>query len=100
MLKGIDLTLMIGPAVPIPVPASVLDDLKSVTVTTSGTTASGFELQFTLSTRSPLHTIFLLSGGGLPPIMRVVIVVTMNGTPNVLMDGVILDHQVMPGSDA
>ena len=101
MLKGIDLTLMIGPAVPIPVPASVLDDLKSVTVTTtSGTTASGFELQFTLSTRSPLHTIFLLSGGGLPPIMRGVIVVTMNGTPHVLMDGVILDHQVMPGTDA
>src|SRR5689334_21016739 len=101
MLKGIDLTLMIGPAVPIPVPASVLDELKSVTVTTtSGTTASGFELQFNLSTRSPLHTIFLLSGGGLPPIMRVVIVVTMNGTPNVLMDGVILDHEVMPGTDS
>lgn len=101
MLKGIDLTLMIGPAVPIPVPASVLDDLKSVTVTTtSGTTPSGFELQFSLSTRSPLHTIFLLSGGGLPPIMRVVIVVTMNGTPNVLMDGVILEHQVVPGADS
>ena len=101
MLKGIDLTLMIGPAVPIPVPQSVLDALKSVTVTTtSGTTASGFELSFTLSNRSPLHTIFLLSGGAMPPIMRVVIVATMNGTPNVLMDGVILDHQVSPGADA
>jgi len=101
MLKGIDLTLMIGPAVPIPVPQSVLDALKSVTVTTtSGTSASGFELSFTLSNRSPLHTIFLLSGGAMPPIMRVVIVATMNGTPNVLMDGVILDHQVSPGSDA
>lgn len=101
MLKGIDLTLMIGPAVPIPVPQSVLDALKSVTVTTtSGTSASGFELSFTLSNRSPLHTIFLLSGGAMPPIMRVVIVATMNGTPNVLMDGVILDHQVSPGADA
>jgi hypothetical protein len=101
MLKGIDLTLMIGPAVPIPVPQSVLEALKSVTVTTtSGTSASGFELSFTLSNNSPLHTIFLLSGGALPPIMRVLIIVTINGTPNVLMDGVMLDHQVSPGSEA
>ena len=44
---------------------------------------------FTLNKRSPLHTIFLLSGGQpIPPIVRVVIVVTVNGTPEVLMDGV------------
>ncbi len=101
MLKGINLTLMIGPAVPVPVPQSVLDALTSIKVTTnSGTSASGFELTFTLSTNSPLHTILLLSGGGLPPIMRVVIVITINGTPNVLMDGVMLDTQISPGSDA
>jgi hypothetical protein len=35
MLKGIHLTLMIGPVVPIPVPRDVLDALTSVTVTTS-----------------------------------------------------------------
>jgi hypothetical protein len=101
MLKGIDLTLMIGPAVPIPVPKSTLDALTSVTVTTtSGMSASGFDLTFTLSNRSPLHTIFLLSGGAMPPIMRVVIVATLNGMPNVLMDGVMLEHQVSPGTDA
>lgn len=101
MLKGINLTLMIGPAVPVPVPQSVLDALTSVTVTTtSGETASGFELAFTLSNRSPLHTIFLLSGGAMPPIMRVLIVVTIGGTPQVLMDGVMLNHEVSPGSDA
>ena len=101
MLKGVDLTLMIGPAVPIPVPRSVLDALTSVRVTSaSGETASGFELKFTLSTQSPLHTIFLLSGGAMPPIMRVIIIATINGTPNVLMDGVMLDHQVTPGADA
>ena len=101
MLKGIHLTLMIGPAVPVPVPQTVLDALTSVTVTSaSGETASGFELKFTLSNQSPLHTIFLLSGGAMPPIMRVVIVVTVNGTPDVLMDGVMLSHQVSPGADA
>ena len=99
MLNGIELTLMIGPAVPIPVPQSVLDALTSVTVTTaSGMGASGFELNFTLSKQSPLNTIFLLAGGAMPPIMRVVIVVTINGTPNVLMDGVMLEATVAPGS--
>ena len=31
MLKGIHLTLMIGPAVPVPAPRFVLDALQSVT---------------------------------------------------------------------
>jgi hypothetical protein len=100
MLKGVHLTLMVGPAVPVPVPQAVLDALTSVTVTTtSGETASGFELRFTLSNRSPLHTIFLLSGGAMPPFIRVILVATMNGTPQVLMDGVMLNYEVSPGSD-
>lgn len=101
MLKGVHLTLMVGPVVAVPVPQSILDSLTSVTVTSaSGDTASGFELSFTLSNQSPLHTIFLLSGGAMPPILRVIIIVTYNGTPHVLMDGVMLNHEVTPGSDS
>jgi hypothetical protein len=97
VLSGINLTLMVGPAVPIPVPEIVLDALTSVTVTTSGTSMSGFELAFTLSNQSPLHTLFLLAGGAMPPILRVVIVATLNGSSNVLMDGVALETTVAPG---
>ena len=101
MLKGIHLTLMIGPVVPVPVPQVVLDALTSVQVmTTSGETASGFELTFTLSNRSPLHTLFLLTGGAGIPIVRVIIIVTINGMPQVLMDGVMTHHEVQPGSSA
>ena len=100
MLKGVNLTLMIGPAVPIPVPAVVLNALESVTVTTaSGETQSGFDLKFSLSNKSPLHTIFLLAGGAMPPILRTVIVVTMNGSSEVLIDGVVTKVDVMPGTD-
>ncbi len=100
MLKGIQLTLMIGPAVPVPVSREILDALESVEVfTTAGETASGFDLRFRLSPRSPLHTVFLLSGGTLPPILRTVLVATINGTPEVLIDGVITRHEVLPGSD-
>ena len=100
MLKGINLTLMIGPAVPVPVSQDVLDALTSVqVVTAAGETASGFELAFKLSKNSPLQTIFLLAGGGSIPLMRVIIAVTVNGTPEVLMDGVMTQHEVGPGDD-
>jgi hypothetical protein len=94
MLKGINLTLMIGPVVPVPVPQVVLDALTGITVTTSTTGKSGFQLSFTLSKNSPLQTIFLLSGGGSIPLLRVIIVVTFGGVPNVIADGVITNHQV------
>ncbi len=100
MLNGINLTLMIGPAVPVPVPPAVLDALTEIQiVTASGETTSGFELSFNLSKDSPLQTLFLLSGGASVPLVRVVIVVTVNGVPEVLMDGVMTQHEVGPGSD-
>ncbi len=94
MLKGVHLTVMIGPVLPVPVPQIVLDALTNVEVTTSDTGPSVFQLSFSLSKRSPLHTVFLLSGGVPLLFMRVVIVVTMNGTPDVIMDGVITNHQI------
>lgn len=101
MLNGVILSLMIGPLVPIPAPREVIEALNEVTVTTSDTGKSGFQLSFTLSTSSPLHTLFLLSAGGSPlPILRVIIVATVNGMPNVLMDGIVTNQQVLPGSDA
>jgi hypothetical protein len=96
----INLTLMIGPVVPVPVSQEVLDALISVIVTTNSDTGSGFQLQFTLSNRSLLQTIFLLSSGLPIPLVRVVIIVTINGKADVLMDGVMTNHEVSPGTDA
>lgn len=101
MLKGVHVSLLIGPAVPIPVPQEVLEALTNVQVI-SGTDdkMNGFELTFVLGTRSPLHTIFLLSGGSPIPLIRVVIAVVINGTTEVLMDGVMTRHEIKPGTDA
>jgi hypothetical protein len=98
MVKGVYLTLLVGPAVPVPVPQSVIDALTSVQVTSAAGSRSGFQLTFTLSNRSPLHTIFLIAGGQ-TPLLRVIIIVTINGIPNVLMDGVMTNQQVSPGSE-
>jgi hypothetical protein len=90
---------MMGPAVAVPVPEEVTDSLKSVQVTSTSGRTTGFQLTFTLSNRSPLQTLFLLTGGtSLIPLLRVILVVTTNGTPDVLIDGVITNHQVTPSN--
>lgn len=100
MLKGIHVSLLIGPAVPVPVPQEVLDALTNVQVISStDDTMNGFELTFALETRSPLHTLFLVSAGSPIPLIRVVIAVVINGTTEVLMDGVMTQHEIKPGTD-
>ena len=100
MLKGVHLTLMVGPVVPIPVPQIVLDALTDVEVVAPDEAAGAFTLKFSMSVRSPLHTLFLLSGGAAIPLLRVILVATVNGSPNVLIDGVVTRTEILPGSDA
>ncbi len=96
MLKGsIRLTLMMGPAVPVPVSKAIIDALSSVEVRSAAGEPSGFQLSFSFSSKSPLNTLLLLLGQ-VGPIIRTVIIATVNGTPHVLMDGVIVNHQVTP----
>src|SRR5664279_1510394 len=96
MLKGkINLSLLIGPVVAVPVPKTIIDALTSLEITTASGEASGFQMIFTFSNNSPLNTLLLLLGQ-VGPFIRVIIVVTVNGTPNVLMDGMIVNHQLTP----
>jgi len=89
------LQLYVGPAIPIPAPKEVLDALDQVTIETgSGETQSGFELTFKVAKNSSLETLFLLTGGASIPILRVVIAVTVAGTTEVLMDGVMTHHEI------
>jgi hypothetical protein len=97
MVKGIQLTLMIGPAVPLPVSKDVLDALRNVQVTTTTDGPSVFQLTFELTKNSPLYTLFLIAGGIVPPLVRVVIAVTVNGTQEVLIDGVMTNHEISGG---
>lgn len=96
MLKSVHLTLLVGPVVPVPVPQIVVDALTAVKVTSAAGQVSGFELSFTLSNHSPLQTIFLL-GAAQAPLLRVILVATVNGLPDVLADGVITRTQVGAG---
>jgi hypothetical protein len=98
MLKGIHLTLLIGPAVPVPAPQSVVEALTGIQVSSS-TDRSGFQLTFTVGKNSPLLTTMLPAGYFDPMLTRVVIVVTLNSTPNVLMDGLITRQELSPSNE-
>lgn len=98
MIGGVNLSLYIGP-VPIPAPREVVESLVHAKVDTgSGAAQSGFELTFELPARSPLRTLFLLTGGGAVPLMRVVLVVTINGQAQSIIDGVTTNVETQPGT--
>jgi hypothetical protein len=92
------LQLMIGPGVPVPVPAPVMNALASVQVTSNTDGPSYFQLTFSVSTKSPLNTLFMLGQGAQLPILRVVLLVIVRGTPDVLMDGVVTNCQIQAGA--
>jgi hypothetical protein len=102
LAKGIQLSLFIGPVIPIPAPRVVLDALDSVEVRTSDSATSGFSLTFQFNSKSELNTIFLIAAGtntsmATPP-LRVLLVVTLNGSPQPLFDGVMTNVEVQAGS--
>ena len=97
MLSSVQMTLMMGPIVPVTVPRVVLDSLASVEVKVEDVGQSGFQLIFLIDKQSPLQILFLLTGGMPLLFMRCIIIATVNGVSNVLMDGVITNNQISPG---
>lgn len=97
MPGDVHLTLLIGPGAPVPAPAAVMDAVESVQVT-SGTDRAGFQIVFTTGKRSPLLTTMLPAGYLDPIVTRVIILATVGGLPNVLMDGVVTRHDVAPSN--
>jgi hypothetical protein len=98
VLKSVQLTLMMGPIIPVTVPRVVLDSLASAEVKVEDVGSSGFQLVFSIDKQSPLQILFLLSGGMPLLFMRCILVATVNGVANVLIDGVITNNQIAPGN--
>lgn len=96
-LKGITLTLLVGAGVPAPAPRAVVEALVSAQVTVAAGSRSGFQLVFAVSKRSVLQTT-LLPAGYFDPLIRVVLVATINGIPHVLIDGPVTRQDMAPSS--
>ena len=89
---------MIGPVVPLPVPRDVIEALESVEVTHNTDAPSGFSMTFSFDSKSTLNTILLLlpQMGPAVSIVRVILTAVVNGSPTVLMDGMLTHQQVSP----
>ncbi|WP_294539556.1 hypothetical protein [uncultured Rhodoblastus sp.] len=96
-MKQIFLTLLLGPLVPVPAPAEVTNALSSVQITIASGQRSGFQLAFQVGSRSAIATT-LLPAGLFDPGVRAILVVTVNGVPNVLMDGIVMRQEFTPSN--
>ena len=102
MIDGsIHLTLLMGPVVLLPAPKIIVDALESVTVTNAAGSASGFQMKFGFNSSSELNTLLvvapaLTSSIATPP-LRFLLIVTINGLPTPLFDGVMTKVQVQAG---
>jgi hypothetical protein len=87
-----------GPFSASPVPQSVIDALTEVQVTSTVGSQGGFQLKLTLGKQSPIQG--LLKSGFFDPRKRVIIAVTVNGSTDVLIDGIITRQDVTASNDA
>lgn len=92
-LKGVNLTLLIGPVAVLPAPTAVIEAMESAQVTAAVGQRSGFQITFAYSKTSPIATA-LLPSGYFDPLIRVILVATVNGLPAVLADGPITRQDV------
>lgn len=98
-LFGIRLQLLLGrPDVPLPAPYEVVDALISLKVINNDLKRDGFEMNFNVGKDSLLE-YSLLSSGALDIKTRVIIIMLFGGLPQVLIDGIITDHQMQPGNE-
>jgi hypothetical protein len=96
---GIQLSLLIGPSVPLPAPQIYTETLQSAQVTHNDTSRSGFQLTFAAGRPGldSLNEYPLLSLPLLAVFNRVILVALINALPTVLMDGIITNQQLNPG---
>ncbi|TFH47371.1 MAG: hypothetical protein E4G94_00195, partial [ANME-2 cluster archaeon] len=100
-LLGIHFTLLIGPTVPVPAPPFLIESLQIVEVTHNDDQQSGFQITFSIGRNGPQDLLDYqhLSTPLLKPFNRIILIVTFNATPRVIMDGIITNQQMQPGSE-
>jgi hypothetical protein len=98
MNRGFYVTLMMGSFTASPVPQTVIDAITELQVTSAVGSQAGFQLKLRLGKTSPVQQ--LLQSGFFDPRQRVIIAVTVNGTTDVLMDGIITKHDVTQSNEA
>lgn len=95
---GIRLILLVGRTIPLPAPYSVTSTLTDLSVTNDADGPDGFQLTLTVG-KTQLLDYGLASDGTFAPLTRVVIAVLMGAIPEVLLDGVVTNHELSPSNE-
>lgn len=99
-LFGTLLTLLVGPVVPLPAPLPLLEALERVDVQHSDSGRSGFQMIFRVGRQTfDLIDYRELVTPLLRPFSRIILIITFNGLPQVLFDGMITDQQLDPSQE-
>jgi hypothetical protein len=100
-LLGVRLTLLIGPTVALPAPPPLMEAVHEVEVTHRDDGQSGFSVTFSIGRAGPsaLMDYALASNPLLRPFNRVIVMVTFNAAPHVLMDGIISRQELAQGTE-
>ncbi len=101
MPQGINLTLLIGESVPRPVSSIFTEALQKIEVTHSDEGRSGFQITFQAGRagRDDLQDDQLVENPLLSVFNRVIMTVSVGATAQVLIDGMITNHQFIPASE-
>ena len=97
-IPGVRLILWSGQMIPRPAPLEVLGAVTKIEVTNDARQGDGFQLTVQLSKDNPMDYGILLSGA-LNAMNRVIIAVLIGASLEVLIDGVITQHQLSPSED-
>jgi hypothetical protein len=95
---GIRLVLWMGGTVPMPAPSDALTGLTRAEINNDVETGDGFQLTFAIA-KGTLQNYTLLTSGAVDVFNRVIIAVVLGIVPEVLIDGVITNHQLSPSNE-
>jgi hypothetical protein len=93
VISKLYLSLLIGPLAAVPAPPEVVDAFLGAQVTVTAGQRTGFQLTFAVSRKSLLMTT-LIPAGYFDPGIRVILVITVNGVPTPVIDGLITRQEV------
>jgi len=93
---GIRLVLLVGNGVPMPASYDVMNSFVRAEVTNDSKTADGFQITFSLTKGISDYNLL---DGTFDPGTRVIIGVVLGVMAEVLIDGIISNHQIAPSND-
>jgi hypothetical protein len=100
VLLGVNLSLLIGPTLPVPAPPDIAEAIESVSVTQNDEGRSGFQIVLSVGRAgmTDLLDYRLLLNPLLKPFNRVILTALFSAVPQVLIDGIVTNRQLVPAA--